>query len=217
MPKPTRTPPKSSKPFNPLEKKHLGESVAAALLEQPMRMLPLAERFQGAGVYAIYYAGDHELYRTLKNASMGEEIPIYIGKAIPAGGRKGGFVLDAPAGNVLFSRIAEHCESIKHSQNLKLSDFSCRYLVADDIWIPLGESLLIEKFAPLWNKIIDGFGNHTPGAGRFLQQKSSWDVLHEGRPWANKLQPSKKSLQSLKESIDSHFAALNTLATKERK
>jgi hypothetical protein len=25
----------------------------------------------------------------------------------------------------------------------------------DDIWIPLGESLLIEMFSPLWNKVLD--------------------------------------------------------------
>ena len=31
----------------------------------------------------------------------------------------------------------------------------------------LGESLLIAKFAPIWNKLIDGFGNHDPDKGRY--------------------------------------------------
>ena len=46
------------------------------------------------------------------------------------------------------------------------------------------EASLIRKFQPLWNAIIDGFGNHTPGEGRFNQAKSGWDVLHPGRAWA---------------------------------
>ncbi|MFZ0932134.1 MAG: Eco29kI family restriction endonuclease, partial [Syntrophobacteraceae bacterium] len=46
------------------------------------------------------------------------------------------------------------------------------------------EASLIRKFQPLWNTIIDGFGNHTPGEGRFNQAKSGWDVLHPGRAWA---------------------------------
>jgi len=205
-----RTASDTTKPFNPLEKKHLGESVAIALLTQEKHHLPLQHRFSGAGIYALYYAGDHELYRPL-SARIDEEqdeIPIYVGKAIPAGGRKGGLGLDVPAGQVLYKRISEHADSIKQTTNLKLQDFYCRYLVADDIWIPLGESLLIEKFAPLWNKVIDGFGNHTPGAGRYQQQKSSWDVLHEGRSWAERLQPSKKTVKALSESIQKHFAEI---------
>jgi hypothetical protein len=53
---------------------------------------------------------------------------------------------------VLFRRLNEHAQSIAQAENLELSDFSCRYLVVDDIWIPLGESLLIEKFAPIWTR-----------------------------------------------------------------
>jgi hypothetical protein len=203
------------RPFNPLEKKHLGESVALALLSQPLHPLPLSNRFEGAGVYAIYYAGDHRLYRRLKaSGPEGTEVPIYVGKAIPAGGRKGGLGLDVPAGQVLFKRISEHCESIRHTSNLSLTDFSCRYLVADDIWIPLGESLLIEKFAPLWNKVVDGFGNHTPGAGRYQQQRSAWDVLHQGRPFADQLQPNRKRVEDIEKAVEEHFSALDALKNK---
>jgi hypothetical protein len=115
--------------------------------------LPPAYKFIGAGVYAIYYEGSVAPYKALASrnrANNGNDVPIYVGKAVPAGARKGGFGLDAPTGAVLCNRLEEHAESIKISENLKLPDFFCRYLTVDDIWIPLGENLLIEMFSPLW-------------------------------------------------------------------
>ena len=50
-------------PFNPLDKRHLGESVASAMLKSPIHPLP-PEKFKGAGIYAIYYTGDFEAIRT---------------------------------------------------------------------------------------------------------------------------------------------------------
>jgi len=41
--------------------------------------------------------------------------------------------------------------------------------------------------------VIDGLGNHDPGAGRYNQQRSPWDVIHPGRPWAQKLKPNSRS------------------------
>ena len=72
-------------------------------------------------------------------------------KAVPAGARKGGFGLDVPPGQVLYNRLDEHAQSIEQAKNLNLADFQCRYLVVDDIWIPLGEAMLISKFVPIWN------------------------------------------------------------------
>ncbi len=86
----------------------------------------------------------------------------------------------------LFNRLIEHAESIRQVKNLKIKDFLCRYLVVDDIWIPLGESLLIAWFSPIWNTLIDGFGNHDPGSGRYNGLRPRWDVLHPGRGWAEK-------------------------------
>ena len=154
-------------PFNPLDKRHLGESVGQAMLRQPV--MPLAElaSFEGAGIYAVYYRGDFPAYEAIakKNREQNFIAPIYIGKAVPKGARKGGD-LDASPGTVLFSRLVQHKRSIEEANNLDIVDFHCRYLVVDDIWIPLGESLLIAKFNPLWNKLIDGFGNHDPDKGR---------------------------------------------------
>lgn len=178
-------------PFNPLDKTNLGESVAEALLNQPVGPLPPAEPFIGAGVYAIYYDGTFDLYKDIADLNRDGQYgwPIYVGKAVPAGARKGGYGLGADPGQALFKRLAEHAASIEQATNLDGAHFQCRFLVVDDIWIPLAESLLIEMFSPVWNKKLDGFGNHDPGKGRYKQQRSPWDELHPGRPWAGKLQP----------------------------
>ena len=91
------------------------------------------------------------------------ETPIYIGKAVPAGARKGGFGLGASPGLVLYNRLSEHADTIREARSsLDLDHFRCRYIAVEDIWIPLGESMLIEMFSPIWNKLLDGFGNHDP-------------------------------------------------------
>ncbi len=87
----------------------------------------------------------------------------------------------------LSARLRQHAASIDQADNLNIEDFDCRFLVVEDIWIPLGENLLIAKFAPIWSKLIDGFGNQDPGSGRYNQVQSRWDVLHPGRPWAQRL------------------------------
>jgi len=189
-------------PYNPLDKLHLGESVAKALLTRPIDALPPAA-FTGAGIYAMYYTGEFPPYAriTAKNLNGQWSAPIYVGKAVPPGARKGGYGLGEASGEVLFRRLREHAESIQQAENLSIDDFRCRYLVVDDIWIPLGESLLISTFSPLWNKILDGFGNHDPGAGRYNQQRSPWDVIHPGRPWAPKLKPNARSRDEFLKNI----------------
>lgn len=174
--------------FNPLDKRNLGKSVADALLETNPVPLDLVGRFTGAGIYAIYYCGSFPAYGHISSNPPPDigAVPIYVGKAVPAGARKGLVGLDAKPGNALSNRLREHSESIRLADNIDLSDFHCRYLLVDDIWIPLGESLLIARFAPVWNHIVDGFGNHDPGKGRYAQERSRWDVVHSGRAWAEK-------------------------------
>jgi hypothetical protein len=178
-------------PFNPLERKHLGASVAQAMLRQPAVPLGALPKFEGAGVYAIYYKGDFAPYRELAKANKQEAtLPIYVGKAIPEGGRTGLETGDAKSR--LRGRLQEHAGSIKNAlTTLNIDDFDCRYLVVEDIWIPLGESLLISKFAPVWNTTVTGFGNHQPGKGRDGTIRPRWDELHPGRKWAAKLQTNK--------------------------
>lgn len=192
-------------PYNPLDKRNLGVSTATALLSSAVHRLP-PEKFIGAGVYALYYKGDFDPYSRLAALnSNGFNVPIYVGKAVPAGARKGGLGMDVDHGLALYNRLNEHYSSINDANNLNVEDFFCRFLVVDDIWIPLTESLLIEKFKPLWNRCLDGFGNHDPGSGRYNQQKSPWDCIHEGRLWANKLKPNLLSQDQLLEKISTYI------------
>ena len=189
---------KLESPFNPLDKLNLGIAVRDALLKRPVVTLP-PERFKGAGVYALYYLDGFEPYNRLAKANRSGNwaMPIYVGEAVPPGSRKGGYGLGADPGDVLWRRLKEHIRSIEQAKNLRIEDFRCRYLVVDDIWIPLGESLLIEMFNPLWNRLVDGFGNHDPGKGRYNQMRSVWDVLHPGRPWAYKCAENPRSPEDL--------------------
>ena len=187
---------KEEPPFNPLDKHNLGIAVRDALLKKPVVSLP-PERFRGAGVYALYYLDGFKPYDRLaqENRSGNWSLPIYVGEAVPPGSRKGGHGLGADPGEVLWRRLKEHARSIEQAENLRIEDFRCRYLVVDDIWIPLGESLLIETFNPLWNRLLDGFGNHDPGKRRYNQIRSAWDVLHPGRPWAHKCAQNPKTAE----------------------
>ena len=170
-------------PYNPLEKKNIGSSIVQAMLGRPLEALPPTEPFIGAGVYAIYYKGTNTIYAQLAR----NEIPIYVGKAIPIGARKGNVGLNSTQGTALYNRLRQHADSIAAVEDFRSADFMCRYLAVDDIWIPLAETLLIERFRPVWNVAVDGFGNHDPGRGRYNQQRSAWDTLHSGRLWAKRL------------------------------
>ena len=119
-------------------------------------------------------------------------------------------------GTPLFKRLSEHAASIQQVTNLDLADFHCRYLVVEDIWIPLGESLLIERFQPLWNVVVDGFGNHDPGAGRHSGQRPLWDVVHPGRPWAERLRENQRSLLAILSAIAQALAGLPTAMLSEK-
>lgn len=175
-------------PFNPLDKINLASSIELALSRTDALPLKNLEPFQGAGVYSLYYVGSFGAYDVLSKCNAGElQIPIYVGKADSKGMRKGGFLDRGSTGNVLNNRLNEHARSIELASNLDIEDFRCRFLVVDDLWISLGESLLISKYAPVWNTLVEGFGNHDPGSGRKNGKRSRWDTVHPGRPWAEKL------------------------------
>jgi hypothetical protein len=191
--------------FNPLDKESLAESLATAFMRQPCRPMP-PQPIVGAGVYALYYKGQLSFYEPLAryNTDNSCKVPIYVGKAIPKGGRKGGIGFNALEGNSLLNRLREHARSIEQAHNLSLDDFSYRYLVIDDIWIPLAENILISIFQPLWNIIVEGFGIHDPGGGRKRQAKSDWDLIHPGRPFAEGL-PEKKTAEQIIDRIRAFF------------
>ena len=159
----------------------------------------------------VLFTGDFEAYKDLSAVNREGKFsrPIYVGKAVPAGARKGGIGLGADPGTALFKRLCEHLESVRAAENLNEEDFFCRYLVVDDIWIPLAESLLIEKFQPVWNRVLDGFGNHDPGKNRYEQEKSPWDKLHPGRDWANRMRPCANTQEALIERVKSFLSSEN--------
>lgn len=131
----------------------------------------------------------------------GNLCPIYVGKAVPEGARKGGQGEDVDPGTALYKRLNDHAKSIEAATNLNLADFRCRFLAVDDIWIPLAESMVIERFKPVWNCLLEGFGNHAPGRGRSSMMTPSWDWFHPGRAWAENLQPFPKSKEQLDAEI----------------
>lgn len=200
--------------FDPLDRVNLGRSVEQALLDRPCGPLPPEESFEGAGVYAIYYRGTFPAYRPVAFEDC--LVPIYVGKAVPPGARKGRAGLGDPPGQVLYKRLVEHADSIKAAERygseagvehyLRLGDFRCRFLVVEDIWIPLGEALLIQHFKPLWNQVVAGFGLHDPGGRRAGGHRSEWDELHPGRPWYDRMVAA-RSQEEVVAKVEAHLVA----------
>ena len=168
--------------FDPLDYSNLARSVVDALLDAEPEALPPAQ-FTGSGVYAIYYDGqlDYVEPDSLQN------IPVYVGKAVPPGARRGRRVPQSAPNRSLHRRLTDHAQSIDQVENLTLESARCRYLVVVPIWITLAERFLIDHFQPLWNTVLDGFGNHNPGRGRAESARPRWDIVHPGRPWAGQL------------------------------
>jgi hypothetical protein len=195
-------------PYNPLDKFNLARSIEVELLGRDAIPLGECDSISGAGVYAIYYTGKFPAYTPIAEANRNGEFksPIYVGKAIPKGGRKGGLTKDASIGRALADRLRQHASSVDETSNLQLADFHVRHLVVDDIWIPLGENMLIETFKPVWNRAIDGFGNKDPGRRRATQYKSPWDVLHPGRKFSEKLADSSLTPEFLTERVADYLA-----------
>jgi hypothetical protein len=173
------------------------------LLDSPVPTLPPSAKFDGAGVYALYYFGKFAPYARLSTLNHDECIrPIYVGKAVPPGWRQAcNTVVNAAS---LQQRLREHARNIDLTKNLKVSDFACRFMIMEgqeSNLISTVESELIRRFTPLWNSVVDGFGNHDPGSGRYNQSPSEWDVLHPGRAWAKKLTGKRPTLKTITAKI----------------
>lgn len=174
----------------------------------PVHTLPPPEKFFGTGVYALYYTGDSKLYRKYAELNrLSYDFPIYVGKAVPSGWRQSRTThSEDKKTSELWSRIKQHGNSVDVVKNLSSSGFSCRFMIFEDSssdMIGTIEAALIKWKTPLWNSLLDGFGNHDPGKGRYEQAKSDWDVVHPGRLWANKCKgktPTQKEIVSRIES-----------------
>ena len=174
----------------------------------PVHALP-PETFSGAGVYLLYYAGTFAPYAHItRHNQQSPRQPIYIGKADPPGSRTG---RSSGAGEqrALYQRLREHAGSITNVPNLGVQDFQCRFMILNDPetdLISTVEAALIRTYDPLWNAVVDGFGNHDPGKGRYNQAPSEWDVLHPGRPWVERLTGHPPRLEEIRAKIQQHQA-----------
>ena len=176
----------------------------------PVQPLPPTEKFHGTGVYAIYYTGKFKLYEKFSHINrLSHSLPIYVGKAVPRGWRQSRTCeTDGESYVELFTRLKEHFRSINSVSGLVISDFSCRFMIFEDQssdMISTVEAALIKLHVPLWNSVVDGFGNHTPGAGRFKQAKSDWDVIHPGRKWAERCTGIPSPQSKIESSISRYF------------
>lgn len=173
----------------------------------PIQPIPPLEDFEGAGVYALYFIGKTGLYEDFHNINRLEyRQPIYVGKAVPRGWRQGRVTLSSS--HELYRRLCDHAKSIGSVSNLNISDFLCRFMILENAasnLIGTVEAALIRHYQPLWNCIIDGFGNHDPGSGRYNQERSDWDTLHPGRVWASRCVESSRSIDELLFNVKQYF------------
>lgn len=179
----------------------------------PVHPLPLEERFFGAGVYALYYTGGNSIYKRYAQLNrLAYKSPIYVGKAVPKGWRQSRVSHNTSKPSTeLYSRLREHSRNIQKVDHIDLQDFSCRFVIFEaesSDMIGTIEAALIKLNIPLWNSVLDGFGNHTPGAGRFNQAKSDWDVIHVGREWAEKCTGTPNDKDAILARISKHLSEL---------
>lgn len=173
----TKTP--DSKLFDPLSVENVGVTLAVELISRPMLRLPLEHRFSGAGIYALYYLGRHSAYKAFMALDKGKcRYPVYIGRAAGENAKQG-FRTSTTSEAKLYGRIRQHVSSIEQVSNLSIDDFRCRYLVLNDAYISLAESVMIRLFRPPWNGM--SLGSNPVGGPRMAGKESLWDSLHPGR------------------------------------
>ncbi|MFG2302388.1 Eco29kI family restriction endonuclease [Actinacidiphila glaucinigra] len=181
---------------------NLGRSVEAQLLSCMPESLDDVSPIYGSGIYALYYCGSNSLYAEISSPDC--RIPVYVGQARPTGVRKG-TADEKPDATTLWDRIYEHRQSLSQVYDLDVKDFRVRYLVAIEAFVSIAERVMIRHYRPVWNSIVDGFGNHDPGANRRKDSfRPPWDELHPGRWWShsdNMPTPSKTSAELSSERI----------------
>lgn len=177
----------------------------------PIQPMPPLEDFEGAGVYALYFIGKNGVYKDFHDINrLDYRQPIYVGKAVPRGWRQGR--ISTSTSHELYRRLCDHTKSIEAVSNLEISDFLCRFMILESAasnMIGTVEAALIRNYQPLWNCIVDGFGNHDPGSGRYNQERSEWDTLHPGRIWASRCAESSKSFDDIHFNVKQYFKHFN--------
>ena len=177
--------------YDPFTYETLMAGIVIRFEQQPLLQLSDPIALDGPGIYCLLYAGEYDIYAPISRTGR----PIYAGRAVPPGSRRG------DQGDVnaraLQTRIRQHKTSIDQAQNLSVEEFTYLALAIVPAWIDLAERAIIQHYKPVWNACLDGFGDHNPGRGRQSGERSWWDTLHPGRPWAEALQPNKTLEEAL--------------------
>lgn len=98
--------------YDPLTYDNLMAGVIRHFETLTLELLDPVSDIEGPGIYALFYAGDFPAYQAIADTTL----PIYVGKAVPPGSRRGDDVnVQSPA---LKARLREHANSIRRTQNL---------------------------------------------------------------------------------------------------
>ncbi|MET8697364.1 Eco29kI family restriction endonuclease [Kitasatospora sp. NPDC004723] len=195
--------------FNPLRRENLFRSVQWALQSAaPVNLADPLPRFAGSGLYALYYAGPHELYTPISSELCGA--PVFVGSALPGGRRS----YRAEDGHVrgdespVWRRLAEHHRKLEACTDLDPGDFRVRFLLTDELFIEPAADLTIRDHRPVWNVLLDGFGVHAPGSVRASRAlRPRWHEVHQGIAWADQMQPQPDGAAVLRDAVRTHLAS----------
>jgi len=160
--------------YDPMSTENVTSTMCQALERQPLTLLdqPI-DRFEGGGLYAIYYRGTRlRLYEPLRSY----EIPIYVGQG-RSETRTGSA---AERKYPLYTRVfGNHRRSLTDTD--MVSEFVVRLLLTPNVHANLGENGLRVFYQPVWNTVLDGFGSNEQGPSTRKSGRSKWDTVHPGR------------------------------------
>jgi hypothetical protein len=161
--------------YDPMDTENITSAVCRELERQPLVPLtPQIARFNGSGLYAIYYVGSGEpLYAPLSQY----KIPVYAGQALSHNSATG---TAARTQNPLWQRVRGHGRSVTGG-GLRLNEFGVRLLRMPDVHADLGENGLRVTYEPVWNAILRGFGSNEQGSTTRKSARTKWDTVHPGR------------------------------------
>ena len=189
--------------FDPLNLLSLAQSVERTLIEKPLNPFQPLVPFLTAAAFTASTTQD-------PTSCMHQSRAVRPGSRFTPDTRPHGGRRPAACWHRLISRS---CSTVcvitrafcSKSMTCNSTYSSYRVLVVDDMWAPLAEELLIHHFRPVWNVVVDGFGNHEPGSGRNAQPRSVWDELHPGRPWAARLGPAHLARTEIMNAVATHL------------
>ena len=149
---------------------------------------------EGPGVYAIYRTFGRGLYGPYTDTG----VPLYVGQVAASGARRPG----ARSRGTLSQRINAHRGSLE-AGHLAPWHFALRVLEVEPLLISAVERILIHRYCPPWQTVVDGFSLNCPGQGRIAGQiRSQWDTLHPGRTWASAMKPRDETQHQIRKRIE---------------